>query len=354
MWAMAYTTPLQPLKPVELPTPRPQGTQVLVRVRYCGVCHSDVHLHEGSFDLGEGQKLELPFVEGVIFGHEVCGTVEAVGDGVTELAAGQPVVVYPWIGCGGCELCASGREHICQSGLMLGGGTNPGGFADHVLVPHPRYLVDATGLDLTRAGSLACSGLTSYGAIKRLPGLGPDSKIVLFGAGGLGMMGLGILKQVYGVAPIVVDVDEGKLQAALGAGAGAVVNGRDPDALTKLLELSGGGADGAIDFVGSEHTAPVAFHALKTGGKLVMVGLFGGTLKLPLALIALQAKTIEGSNVGTLQDFNELVSLARAGKVPPIPVSVHPASEATDVIDDLRNGRIVGRGVLEHSGGGAA
>ena len=264
---------------------------------------------------------------------------------------GQPVVVYPWIGCGSCALCQSGREYICQSGLMLGGGTNPGGFADHVLVPHPRYLVDATGLDPTRAGSLACSGLTSYSAIKRLPGLGPDSKVLLFGLGGLGMMGLGVLVQVYGVAPIVVDVDENKLEAALAAGAGAVVNGRDPDALMKLLEMTGGGADGAIDFVGSEHTAPVAFHALKTGGKLVMVGLFGGTLKVPLALIAMQAKTIEGSNVGSLEDFSELVSLTRDGKVPPIPVSVRPASEATEVIDALRNGRILGRGVLEHRRG---
>ena len=348
MKAYAYTGASKPLSLRELPTPRPSAHQVLVRTRFCGVCHSDVHLHEGKFDLGEGQSLDLPFTDGTIFGHEIYGEVADIGESVSGVRRGDMVIVYPWVGCGNCALCNSGREHICPSGLMIGGGVNAGGFGDHVLVPHERYLADAAGIAPEQAGSLACSGLTSFSAIKLIPALGPHSKVVLIGIGGLGMMGLGILRSVHGVAPIVVDVDDGKLAAASAAGAGAVVNARAPDALAKLLELTGGGADAAIDFVGSEHTAPLGFHALKTGGKLVMVGLFGGTLKLPLALIAMQVKTIEGSNVGSLANFQELVALARAGKVPPIPVNVRPAHQANEVIDDLRHGRVLGRTVLQH------
>ncbi|MBP8927081.1 MAG: alcohol dehydrogenase catalytic domain-containing protein [Pseudomonadales bacterium] len=348
MKAYAYTGASKPLSLRELPTPRPSAHQVLVRTRYCGVCHSDVHLHEGKFDLGEGQSLDLPFADGTVFGHEIYGEVADIGESVSSVRRGDMVIVYPWVGCGNCTLCNSGREHICPSGLMIGGGINAGGFGDHVLVPHERYLADAAGIAAEQAGSLACSGLTSFSAIKLIPALGPHSKVVLIGIGGLGMMGLGILRSVHGVAPIVVDVDDGKLAAASAAGAGAVVNARAPDALAKLLELTGGGADAAIDFVGSEHTAPLGFHALKTGGKLVMVGLFGGTLKLPLALIAMQVKTIEGSNVGSLANFQELVALARAGKVPPIPVNVRPAHQANEVIDDLRHGRVLGRTVLQH------
>lgn len=349
MKAYAYAGPMQPLAEMQFPTPVPAEAQVLVRTRFCGVCHSDAHLQEGKFDLGEGQDLALPFPQGVVFGHEIYGEVAAVGPAVSDVKPGDRVIVYPWVGCGACELCRGGLEHVCQSGLMIGGGQNPGGFGDHVLVPHERYCVAAEGIEPAQAGSLACSGLTSFGAIKRIPNLGPHSRVVVIGAGGLGIMGIGILSRVFGVSPIVVDVDEGKLAAARAAGAGQVVDGRGPDVLMKLMELTGGGADAAIDFVGSEHTAPLAFHALRVGGKAIMVGLFGGTLKIPAALVAMQLKSIEGSNVGTMADFRELVALARAGKVPHIPVSLRPACEANAVLEDLRHGRVIGRAVLEHA-----
>lgn len=349
MKAYAYAGPSQPLAAMEWPTPVPVDTQVLVRTRFCGVCHSDVHLQEGKFDLGEGQDFELPFTPGVVFGHEIYGEVAAVGAAVTGLKPGDRVIVYPWVGCRECELCRNGLEHVCQSGLIIGGGQNAGGFADHVLVSHERYCVGADGIEPAQAGSLACSGLTSYSAIKRIPNLGPASRVVVIGAGGLGIMGIGILHRVFGVSPIAVDVDDAKLEAARAAGAGQLVNGRAPDALMKLLEFTGGGADAAIDFVGSEHTAPLAFHAVRVGGKAIMVGLFGGTLKIPSALIAMLLKTIEGSNVGTMADFRELVDLARSGKVPHIPVSVRPADEANAVLDDLRHGRVIGRAVLAHA-----
>jgi alcohol dehydrogenase, propanol-preferring len=352
MKAYAYDGASQPLKLREWPTPVPEGQQVLVRTSYCGVCHSDVHLHEGKFDLGEGQDMQLPFEEGVVFGHEVYGVVAATGPDVSSVKPGDRVVVYPWIGCGSCDYCQRGLEFICPAGLIIGGGANPGGYADHVLVPHERYLADASGIEPTQAGSLACSGLTSFSAIKRIPDLDPERKVVVIGCGGLGIMGIGILNKVHGIKAIAVDVDDAKLEAALAAGAGAAVNSRAPDALMKILELSGGGADASIDFVGSEQTAPLAFHCVKTAGKVIMVGLFGGTLRLPLALIAMQAKTIEGSNVGSLANFRELIELARAGKVPPIPVSVRPAADATAVLEELRQGRILGRAVLQHDSAG--
>lgn len=348
MKAYAFTGPSRPLALKEKPTPTPTGTEVLVHTRYCGVCHSDVHLHEGAFDLGGGEKLELPLPEGTVFGHEVYGEVVAVGDAVCGVEPGQTVVVYPWIGCGNCPPCLAGYEHMCQGGLFVGGGVVDGGFSDHVLVSHERYCFDAGGIDPERAGSLACAGLTSFGAIKRISDLGADSKIVVIGAGGLGMMAIGLLNTAFGVKPIAVDIDDAKLEAATAAGAGAVVNSRDPAAMQTLQELTGGGADAAIDFVGSEQTAPLGFHSLRVGGKLVIVGLFGGELRLPLALIPMTARTIEGSQVGTLAQMQELMALARAGKVPPIPVTVRPAAEADDVIEALRNGQVLGRAVLRH------
>ena len=144
----------KPLQATEAPTPTPNGSEVLLRISHCGVCHSDLHLQDGYFDLGGGQKLDvrgnrpLPFT----LGHEIAGTVEAVGPDAQGAIKGKRYAAYPWIGCGKCGLCARGDEHLCNAPRVLGV-TVDGGYASHVLVPHPRYLLDVEGIAPEIAGA---------------------------------------------------------------------------------------------------------------------------------------------------------------------------------------------------------
>src|SRR5262245_15626519 len=181
----------KPLEATEAETPRPKGTEVLLSVSHCGVCHSDLHLQDGYFSLGGEQKLDvrglrqLPFT----FGHEIAGTVEAVGPEAQGVEMGKRYAAYPWIGCGTCGLCRRGDEDLCNAPRALGI-TVDGGYASHVLVPHPRYLLDVEGIAPEIAGPLMCSGLTGYSAIKKaLPYL-RSGPLMIVGLGGVGMMGL--------------------------------------------------------------------------------------------------------------------------------------------------------------------
>ncbi len=181
----------KPLQATEAPTPTPKGSEVLLRISHCGVCHSDIHLQDGYFDLGGGQKLDvrgnrpLPFT----LGHEIAGTVEAVGPDAQGATKGKRYAAYPWIGCGKCGLCARGDEHLCNAPRVLGV-TVDGGYATHVLVPHPRYLLDVEGIAPEIAGALMCSGLTGYGAVKKAVPYLRAGPLMIVGLGGVGMMGL--------------------------------------------------------------------------------------------------------------------------------------------------------------------
>src|ERR1700733_5586016 len=181
----------KPLQPTDAETPKPQGTEVLLRVSHCGVCHSDLHLQDGYFDLGGGNKLDvqsgrkLPFT----LGHEIAGVVEAVGPDAQGVAKGKRFAAYPWIGCGKCGLCARGDEHLCNAPRALGI-TVDGGYATHVMVPHPRYLLDVEGISPAIAGALMCSGLTGYSAIKNAVSFLRAGPVLIVGLGGVGMMGL--------------------------------------------------------------------------------------------------------------------------------------------------------------------
>ena len=165
MKAYQVEEPGKPLVCNEVETPNPQGKEVLVKTISCGVCHSDVHIHEGAFNLGGGNKLELPLERPYTLGHEVFGEVIACGDDAT-VEIGSKFVVYPWIGCGECELCKKGDEHLCNLAQNIGV-QMPGGFGDHILVPDQKYLHEAGDIEPHLAGSYACSGLTAYSALKK-------------------------------------------------------------------------------------------------------------------------------------------------------------------------------------------
>jgi alcohol dehydrogenase/propanol-preferring alcohol dehydrogenase len=342
-----------PLEEVDHATPQPEGTQVLIRVKAAGVCHSDLHIWEGGYDLGHGRKPLSLKDRGVslprTMGHETVGEVLAFGPGVrpadiTHLTIGDVALVYPWLGCGRCATCLAGEENMCLRPASLGVYCD-GGYADHMTVPHPRYLLNLRGLDPVTAAPYACSGVTTYSALKKVE---KDfaTPIVIFGAGGLGLMALSLLKAMGGKGAIVVDIDARKREAAEKAGALATVDGSAPDALEQLAQKAGGPIRAVIDLVGNAKTTQLGFDCLTKGGKLVIVGLFGGGAPWALPLIPIKAITIQGSYVGNLRETEALLDLVRDKKIAPIPVTPMPLARANEALLDLQKGRLVGRAVL--------
>ena len=336
------TTPGAALVEVETETPLPQGTEVLIKTVACGVCHSDIHMHDGVFELGGGKQLEVG-QEGMVLGHEIFGKVVALGPDAEGAAIGDLRVVFPWIGCGECAACQRGDEQLCTPGRALGIAQH-GGFADHVLVPHSRYLFDKGDVSDSLAATYACSGLTAYGALKKVGELQADDEVVIIGAGGVGSMAIQIAKAM-GIDPIVVDIDEGKLQTARDFGATRTFNSSDPQT-AKAIRKATGGAYAALDFVGAEASVNYGLNCLRKGGMLVIIGLYGGALSMPIPFIPMNARIIQGSYVGSLQDMSELMTMVRDGKIAPIDIVERPLSEANAALADLKAGQVRGRQVL--------
>ncbi|HLJ65142.1 MAG TPA: alcohol dehydrogenase [Stellaceae bacterium] len=338
-----------PLEKAEKPTPKPEGTEILLRTLAAGVCHSDLHLWEGYYDLGGGKKLTVKdrgLVPPLTMGHEIVGEVVAIGPAANGVKIGDQRVAHPWIGCGACAVCRRGDEQLCAQPRFLGI-QKPGGYADHVLVPHPRYLLGLGKLTPAQAAPFACSGLTAYGALKRVgEGILREQPILILGAGGLGLMGLSLLKALGGRGAIVADIDPGKREAALKAGALAVVDAAAPDAVKQIQSAAKAPLAAAIDFVGATNTATLGIDSLGRGGKYVIVGLFGGDITLSLPLLPMRAITIEGSYVGTLAELRELLALVETGKVAPVPLAERRLDRASDVLQELKAGKIIGRAVL--------
>ncbi|MEJ8836876.1 alcohol dehydrogenase [Ramlibacter sp. AN1133] len=329
--------------------PQPSGTEVILKVGSCGVCHSDVHLHDGYFDLGGGNKLEMARAVQPprTLGHEIAGTVIAVGPDAQDVHVGQRGVAFPWIGCGTCALCAAGKEHLCPAGRNLGVARD-GGFATHVVVPHPRYLVDYEPLAQEQACTYACSGLTAYSALKKLDALGAGDALLVIGAGGVGLSGVRLARHLFEAAPIVVaEVDRGKWDLARAAGASDVIDPNADGALRALLKSTGGGVAAAVDFVGAGASFAFGLGALRKEGRLVAVGLLGGATSVVPAMLSLKAVSIVGSYVGSLQELRELMTIARRGVLPELPVTPRPLADANATLDELRAGHVRGRNVLQ-------
>ena len=327
--------------------PQPRGSETLVRVERCGVCHSDLHIQDGYFRLGGDKRLDitpgraLPFT----LGHEIAGTVARAGpDAEKDARPGRKVAIYPWIGCGQCAACRHGEENNCAASRHLGINVD-GGYAGHVLVPHPRYLIDYAPLSPAFAGAAMCSGLTAYAALRRLADHAARGPVLLIGLGGVGSMGLGLARTMFADAPLVADIDAAKRAAALAAGAAAAFDPADPGARKAVLAATGG-IYAACDFVGSDSSLAFATGVLARGGKVVVTGLLGGSFSTAVAMFPIKAMTIEGTLTGTLAQARELIALLRAGKSAPIPISERPMAQAQAALDDLRAGKVVGRVVL--------
>ena len=341
--------PHEPLEVQQLEIPKPTGTQVLVRVHSSGVCHSDIHLWDGGYEGLDGQILKTTD-RGVEYpltpGHEIAGTIESLGDQAEGFSKNEKVIVYPWIGEGLCPACRSGEENLCDKPRSLGVYLD-GGYSEYVLVPSYKYLIKIDDdLDMDAAATLSCSALTAYGAVKNA-NLKPNDNVVIVGTGGLGLMAIQLARAVTGARIIALDIDDDKLKTAKDSGANDTINSKKEDPVKAIMELTNNlGADAVIDFVNASKTVEIDMQFLRRRARVVLVGLFGGELKLGLVSMPTRAYQLIGSYTGTINDLVELVSLAKRGVIKPLISNRFKLDQTTQALTMLKEGKIVGRGVI--------
>ncbi len=356
MKAARIVEPNKPLQVTELEPPKASGNEVIVKVKAAGVCHSDLHLWEGGYDLGDGTFLKVTD-RGVKYpvtpGHEIVGTVTEIGSDVKGVSVGENVLVYPWLGEGECPACKAGNENLCDAPKSIGL-FQDGGYAEIVKVPHYKYLANIDGIDLDAATSLACSGLTAYTAIKKANVNSPEF-LVIIGAGGLGLMAIQIAKAITKAKIICVDNDDKKFDTAKKMGADFVVNTNvvgsvstgGGGAVESIISICNGkGADSVIDFVNAPQTAKTGIAVLRKRGNLVLVGLFGGSMDLSLVTIPLKSLTIQGAYTGNYNDMVELIELAKKGVIKPVISKRYSIDEANEALENLKARKIIGRAVI--------
>jgi alcohol dehydrogenase, propanol-preferring len=339
----------EPLQVQELQTPKPKGSQALIKIQSSGVCHSDVHVWEGYYEGIGGQPLKTTD-RGVRYpltpGHEIAGIVDELGEQAEGFTKNDKVLVYPWIGEGMCPACRIGEENLCDKPRSLGVYTD-GGYAQYVLVPSYKYLVKiGDDMDTDTAAPLSCAGLTAYGAVKNA-NLKPDDNVVIVGTGGLGLMAIQLARAVTGANIIAMDLDDQKLEVAKKNGANNIINSKKEDAVKGVMELTDKlGADAVIDFVNASKTVETDMQFLRRRARLVLVGLFGGELRLALIAMPTRAYKIIGSYTGTLNDMVELVSLAKRDIIKPVVSNRFKLDQAGEALQMLKDGKVVGRGVI--------
>ena len=328
----------RPLELVERPVPEPSGpTDVLVRIGGAGVCATDLHAIEG---LMEPAGVTLPRV----LGHENAGWVEEVGAGVTTVAKGDAVLVYPPWSCGLCVPCRRGNDMHCVRHEFTGLSVD-GGFAEYVLVPERSLLLLPAGVEPVAVAPHADAGLTAYHAVRRLAHLAaPGSTAVVIGVGGVGHIALQLLRELGSSAVIGVDTDERRRRLAAELGADHAIEGREMvDAVRDLTD--GRGADLVVDFVGTDQTHGDSAAMLARGGTYSVVG-YGGVVAIPSAALVGNEQAVVANLVGTWIDLWELLQLHAAGRVT-LKTETHPLDAVNDVLAKLRDGEVTGRAVLK-------
>jgi len=345
MKALQYTKIGQHPEVVEIEKPTPGPGQVLLRVTAAGVCHSDefvMGLSEEDYTAG-GYPLPLTL------GHEGAGVVDELGEGVEHLQVGDAVAVYgPW-GCGRCRPCSQGNENYCVNaaaeGIKPPGLGAPGSMAEYMIVDDPRHLVPLGDLDPVENVSLTDAGLTPYHAIKTsLPKLGAGTFAVVIGTGGLGHVGIQILKALSGAQVIALDVSDEKLELATHVGADHVLIS-DADAADGIRELTGGlGADAVFDFVGVAPTIALATSVAATEADVTIVGIGGGTAQVGFGSIAYDA-AVRVPYWGSRSELIEVLELARAGRVS-VETQRYSLDDGPKAYEALAAGTVRGRAVI--------
>jgi propanol-preferring alcohol dehydrogenase len=325
-----------------------EDEEVLVKVAATGLCHSDLHLINGEWkDL---IPLNLPKTPG----HEVAGWVEETGKAVPNdlLKSGDLVAIFGGWGCGICIYCKSGDEQICKFARWPGLSSFDGGYSEYILVPSYRFLVkvdDKSNANPEDIAPLTDAGLTPYRAIKKVKHLlGPGNTIGIIGIGGLGSYAVQYAKILgSGSTVIAMDRKDEKLELAKSCGADYLVNiGRDVDIENQIMGITRGkGVDVIIDCVGAESTINSSVKIIGKGGAIVVVGLFGSHIKVPLALSVINEYKVIGSMWGNYNELREVIELQNQGKIKSS-IRKFKLDEINNAIDLLKQGEIVGRGVI--------
>lgn len=330
----------KPLQIDDVPRPTPGPGQVVIRVDGAGFCHSDLHIIGGEIQI-------LPHLPHIL-GHENAGTVADIGAGVSAVKEGDRVAVYGGWGDGFCDYCAAGEENLCPSMQWVGLSQYQGGYAEYLLVPHERYLVPLRTLEPKTAASLTDAALTPYRAITRaLPFVPPDYPALVIGCGALGQFGVKILRLLSGADIIAVDLDDSKLTTAREAGATHAINARDPDLTRKIMDFARGvGVSAAFDFVGAESTLALALGTTRPAGRVVQVGLAGGTAHLTALKTVKPEVSVSVSWWGNVRELREVLALAESGRLTPIPLEFWPLDKINDVYERVKQSQVPGRAVI--------
>jgi propanol-preferring alcohol dehydrogenase len=336
MRAARYHGPGDSLHLEEVPIPQPGAGEALVRVRAAGVCHTELHFLSGVLNLG---------VAPLTLGHEMAGEVAQVGPGVTSTQPGDRVIVYYYVGCGACHWCRTGQENLCDALMAEYGFVSDGGLAEYVKVPARNLVKLPANLPFEEAATLGCSATTAIHAA-RLARLAPGDVALVYGFGGVGAA-LVQYCDLAGARVIAVGRSPAKLQLARDLGAEAAIDAAREDVPARVRELTEGqGADVVFELVGTAGSMPKAVASLRKRGRLVFIGYSEDLLTVsPIQLVVLEAQVL-GSVGNTLDELSRAVDLAAAGAIRATIDRVVPLEDVNHVLDDLRQGKVVGRAVV--------
>ncbi|HEX9212276.1 MAG TPA: alcohol dehydrogenase AdhP [Bradyrhizobium sp.] len=326
----------KPLVIQDVPVPQPGPGEVLVKVKACGVCHTDLHAASGDWPV----KPVPPFIPG----HEVAGIVAALGSGVRNLKVGDAVGVA-WLhdACMSCEYCETGWETLCEHQHNTGYSVN-GGFAEYVIASAAFAAKLPATIDFAAIAPILCAGVTTYKGLKETDAR-PGEWVAISGVGGLGHVAIQYAKAM-GFKVVAVDIAEDKLALARETGADLAVNALATDAVDKVLAATGGGAHGVLVTAVSTAAFAQALKMVRRKGTVSLVGLPPGEFPTPIFDVVLKRITLRGSIVGTRRDLDEAIAFAADGKVK-AEVTKVPLAEINDVFERMKAGKIDGRMVLD-------
>lgn len=335
---MAVTAYGRPLEPIDLPEPELLPGHALLEVVACGVCYSDVKTAEGRMPFSA--DLRLPHVPG----HEICARVVAI-DPPGAIECGTHVVVHHYSPCGLCAACRAGEESLCSSLHGWIGFTHPGGFEERLVVPIDRLFTVPEGVDPVHAAPLTCAIGTAYRSVVSRGGVQAGARVLVIGLGGVGIHTVQVARacgaQVLGLDPSPTAVD-----AAGEVGVPSLCADR-PD-VSELRDALGGHADVVVDNVGQGHTLALGAAVLRPGGRLVGVGYAPETmLAVSTPRFVLDELELVGSRYVRRDELQRAIDLVAAGSVKPVIGAVRPLDHVNEALDDLREGRGVGRGVVQ-------
>jgi NAD+-dependent secondary alcohol dehydrogenase Adh1 len=333
----------EPLKIDDVDEPKLTGPlDVIVRIGAAGLCRTDLHIQEGQW--AEIQNPTLPYIPG----HENAGWIHEVGSGVSNVQVGDTVIVHPLVTCGQCRACRAGNDMHCENGEFPGLGRD-GGFAEFLQTSARSVVKLDPSLEPAKIAALADAGLTAIHAVKRaLPLLGPGTRAVVIGAGGLGHIGIQCLRALTSAEVIVTDPNEDALALAreVGAHHTVKVDGSHVQAVQEITD--GVGAEAIIDFVGEKGAVGDGIAMLRNGGSFFVIG-YGENIDIPTIDVISREISFVGNLVGSYIDLQDLMTLTAQGLVT-LHTQTYPLDAINDAMADLDGGRLHGRGILIPAG----